>query len=275
MSVLDLPAPKQQLGATWVRALSVGSLAGYQTRVAEARSENTSCGTTKIKAAHRRPAAATAHNPPLESRDTGPPTARTRNIRRTSRSKLADLNSREAKSLEEQLGVAPANLPPHLRAYALQASRGGEEQCMGVLGQLPFALPCVPGQLASAWCAALKPRYYLPSALRRTAPQRSLLFRPRPASGRAGVGACRVQASTAGPHPRPLPAAGELQQNNVTQGTLLVGFRGSWPNLLLCRMTVAPLHNSSHPAAEPGACLPHHGSAVPSHPPTLHHRSPS
>jgi hypothetical protein len=59
---------------------------------------------------------------------------RNREKRRQAAAELAELDGEEAAALEAQLGVAPRELPPHLRAYALQRRN---EACFSGPGLLP------------------------------------------------------------------------------------------------------------------------------------------
>jgi hypothetical protein len=52
---------------------------------------------------------------------------RNRQKRRKAAEELGQLDSAEAAALEAQIGVAPRELPPHLRAYALQVT--GQHVC--------------------------------------------------------------------------------------------------------------------------------------------------
>lgn len=55
------------------------------------------------------------------ARRNGPKT-RKREARRRAAAELALLDSKEAQRLESELGIAPADLPLHLRVYGVQAS---------------------------------------------------------------------------------------------------------------------------------------------------------
>ncbi|PRW57468.1 Two-component response regulator ARR14 isoform 1 [Chlorella sorokiniana] len=83
----------------------------------------------------RRPPASYAYvAPPLKEKPKGPPKARKRETRRKERQQLTELNSYETAFVTAQLGVDPEQLPPHLRAYALQRRN---EACFSGPGVLP------------------------------------------------------------------------------------------------------------------------------------------